>query len=148
MYKHILIAIDGSAIGAKALDHGIALARSVKARVTIVNVTERWSALDMAIESRKSSRNPVQEFETIASAAAKNALADAVRRAAAAGIDAKSIHVPDRHPGEGIALTAKRTRCDLIVMGSHGRRGIKRVLLGSQAYEVLTHSTVPTLIVR
>lgn len=148
MYKHILIAIDGSSIGAKALVHGIALARSVKARVTIVNVTERWSALDMAIESRKSVLNPVRQFEALASGAAKKVLADAVKKAEVAGISAKSVHVPDRHPGEGIAMTAKRIRCDLIVMGSHGRRGIKRVLLGSQAYEVLTHSTVPTLIVR
>lgn len=148
MYKHILIAIDGSPIGAKALAHGIALARSAKARVTIVNVTERWSAFDMAIESRKSNRNPVQEFEALASAVAKKVLAGAVKKAKAAGVDAKSIHVPDRHPGEGIALTAKRIRCDLIVMGSHGRRGIKRALLGSQAYETLTLSKVPILIVR
>jgi nucleotide-binding universal stress UspA family protein len=147
MYKHILIAIDGSPIGAEALAHGIALARVVKARVTIVNVTERWSALDMAIESRKS-RNPVQQFEALASDFAKKILADAVKKAEAAGLTARSVHVPDRHPGEGIVMTAKRVRCDLIVMGSHGRRGIKRVLLGSQAYEVLANSKTPILVVR
>jgi nucleotide-binding universal stress UspA family protein len=56
--------------------------------------------------------------------------------------------VKDQHPAEGIVTTAKDTGCDLIVMASHGRRGVRRLLLGGQAYEVLTHCTVPALIVR
>ena len=59
-----------------------------------------------------------------------------------------TIHVPDRYAGVAIVDTADRIGCDLIVMGSHGRRGIDRVLLGSQAYEVVSHCKVPTLIVR
>jgi nucleotide-binding universal stress UspA family protein len=58
------------------------------------------------------------------------------------------VHVKDQYPAEGIIATIKDRGCDLVVLGSHGRRGISRLLLGSQAYEVVTHCRVPALIVR
>jgi nucleotide-binding universal stress UspA family protein len=148
MYKHILIATDGSALATKALEHGLALAQCFGARATIVTVTEQWSAFDMAQEAREHRTDPIGQFEAIAAAAAKRILDNALERAKALGVACDAIHVKDQYPAEGIIATAKDRDCDLIVMGSRGRRGIARVLLGSQAYEVLTHCKVPALIVR
>lgn len=68
--------------------------------------------------------------------------------AAEAGVSCETLHVKDRRAAEGIIETAKANGCDLIVMGSHGRRGLGRLVLGSQANEVVTHSTVPVLVCR
>ena len=148
MYKHILIATDGSELAGRAVAHGIALAKEVKAPVTLVTVTALWSALDMAHKAREGQRNPLQQFEKIAAASAKSILDAAGQKAKAAGVTCKLVHVPDQHPAEGIIATAKKNGCDLIVMASHGRRAAGRLLLGSQAVEVLSHSKVPALIVR
>jgi len=148
MYKHVLIATDGSDLATKALEHGLALAKRDNAQVTIVTVTEPWSALDMAHEARLHQPNPVDQFEALAAASAGSILDEAARRATAQGVTAARVHIKDQHPADGIIAAAKSTGCDLIVMASHGRRGVSRLLLGSQAYEVLTHCTVPALIVR
>jgi nucleotide-binding universal stress UspA family protein len=148
MYKHILIATDGSALATKALEHGLALAKRDNAQVTVVTVTESWSPLDVAHEVRQGRPDPVGHFEEIAAAAAKHILDGAVERASAHGVTCNVAHVKDQHPAEGIVAVAKEKECDLIVMASHGRRGVSRILLGSQAHEVLTHCTIPALIVR
>jgi nucleotide-binding universal stress UspA family protein len=148
MYKHILIAIDGSEIANRALTHGLMLAKQVKAKVTLVYVTQLWSALDMAHKAREGFQNPTAEFEKIASAAAKALLETAAKKAAAVTVPCGIIHVPDQHPAEGIVATAEKVGADLIIMGSHGRRALGRLFLGSQAIEVLSHSKVPALIVR
>lgn len=148
MYKHILIATDGSELATKALEHGLALAKRDNARVTVVTVTEPWSALDVAHEARLHRPDPIGQFEELAAAAANHILDDAVQRGKARGVACERVHVKDQHPAEGIVATAKGGGCDLIVMASHGRRGVSRLLLGSQAYEVLTHCAVPALIVR
>jgi len=148
MYKHILIATDGSELATKALESGLALAQCFGARVTIVTVTEQWSAFDMAQEAREHRPDPIGQFEAIAAADAKRILDGAVERGKALDVACDPIHVKDQYPAEGIITTAKDRGCDLIVMGSRGRRGISRLLLGSQAYEVLTHCKVPALVVR
>lgn len=148
MYKHILVATDGSELATKALEHGLALAKRDNARVTVVTVTEPWSALDIAHDARLHRPDPIGHFEELATSAANRILDDAAQRGNAHGVACERVHVKDQHPAEGIVATAKDTGCDLIVMASHGRRGVSRLLLGSQAYEVLTHCTVPALIVR
>jgi nucleotide-binding universal stress UspA family protein len=148
VYKQILIATDGSQLATKALEHGLALAKRDNARVTIVTVTEPWPALEMAQQAREGRADPVGQFEAIAADAANRILDDAAQRATAAGVAHDRVHVRDQRPAEGIVATAKDKGCDLIVMASHGRRGISRMMLGSQAYEVLAHSSVPVLIVR
>jgi nucleotide-binding universal stress UspA family protein len=148
MYKHILIATDGSELASKAVAHGIALAKEHKASVTVVTVTEFWSAFDMARRARAGSRNPPDQYEAEASASAKRVLNEAGQIAKSQGVPCNLIHVPDQHPAEGIVATAKENGCDLIITASHGHRGVDRVLLGSRAYEVLTYSKVPVLIVR
>ena len=79
---------------------------------------------------------------------AGNILAAAASKADAKGIDAELLHLPNRHPAQAIIETAEARKVDLIVMGSHGRRGLERLLLGSQASEVLTQAKVPVLIAK
>ena len=150
MYKHILIGTDGSELGYRAVAHGLALAKTVQAQVTVVTVTEPWSTFDLALEvgKHRHNPNPLQQFEAMAADVAKHILDAAAAKAKAAGVACQVEHVANRHAAEGIIETAEKTGADLIVMASHGRRGINRLLLGSQAYELLTHCKVPTLIVR
>lgn len=148
MYKHILIPTDGSELASRALAHGLALAKEVNAPVTLVTVTQPWSAFDMAHKAREGDRDPLHQFGEIAAASAKSILDVAGQKAKAVGVAFELVHVPDQHPAEGIIATAEKNGCDLIVMASHGRRAVGRLLLGSQAVEVLSHSKVPALIVR
>ena len=148
MYKHILIATDGSELAGRAVAHGLALAKEIKAPVTLVTVTKPWSALDLAHETRLGHPDPVHQFEDMAAVSAKVILDAAAQKAKIAGIACELVHVPDQHPAEGIISIAEKKGCDLIVMASHGRRAAGRLLLGSQVNEVLAHSKVPTLIVR
>jgi len=148
MYQRILIATDGSDLAGKAVDYGIALAKRLDVPVTAVTVTESWSAVELDRMARQGSQNPIAQFEEMAAAAASNILEKVKQTASSQGVPCDVVHVQDQHPAEGIIAAAKNKGCDLIVMASHGRRGIDRVLLGSQANEVLTHSKVPALIVR
>jgi nucleotide-binding universal stress UspA family protein len=148
MYKRILIATDGSELANKAVEHGISLAKTVNAPVVVVSVTEAWSSFDLAREVRQGNQNPIVQFEEMAASAANRILERASQTAKSHGVSYELVHVKDQHPGEGIVKAATDKGCDLIVMASHGRRGISRALLGSQANDVVTHSKVPVLIVR
>lgn len=148
MYRNILVAIDGSELANRALAHGLSLAKETNANVTLVTVTELWSAADMAHKVREGHRNPMQQFEEIAASSAKRILDAAGQQAKTLGVAHQCTHVPDQRPADGIVATAEEKGCDLIVMGSHGRRALGRLFLGSQAVEVLSHSKIPTLIVR
>jgi nucleotide-binding universal stress UspA family protein len=145
MYKHILIATDGSELAGKAVDAGLELARLLGARVTAVKASEPWSA--MAATGEAALAFPVDEYEKGAAEDAARVLGAVSAAAKKQGVACETVHVND-FPAEGIIETAKAKGCDLIVMSSHGRRGIARVLLGSQAMRVLTLSTVPVLICR
>jgi nucleotide-binding universal stress UspA family protein len=145
MYKHILIATDGSELAAKAVAHGLALAKATGAKATAVTVTEPWTAVapgEVAIAF------PINEYEAAASAGAREVLSGAEAIAKKQGVTVETVHIKDRFPAQGILEAAKDKGCDLIVMASHGRRGLAKLLLGSQAVEVLTRSTVPVLICR
>ena len=148
MYRHILIATDGSELAGKAVNHGMTLAKRLNIPVTAVTVTEPWSVLELGRMARQGNQNPIGQFEDMATAAAASILDKVKQAASSQGVTCDVVHVQDQHPAEGIIAAAKNNGCDLIVMASHGRRGLDRVLLGSQANEVLTHSKVPTLIVR
>ncbi len=110
--------------------------------------TEPWSALEMAQHAREHRPDPVCQFEAIAAERAKRILDNALKCASDFGVSAEGVHVKDQYPADGIIATARDKDCDLIVLASHGRRGLPRILLGSRAYEVLTRCTVPALIVR
>ena len=145
MYKHILIATDGSAVGDKAIEQGLEVAKKFGAKATIIKVTEMWSALDVA---GRDALSKIETYEKAAGDAAREVLAKAKAIADKAGVACETVHVSDRVPAEGIVATADARNCDLIVMGSHGRRGINKLLLGSQAQNVLAHTKKPVLIAR
>mgnify|MGYP001168724793 CR=1 FL=1 len=147
MYKNILIATDGSEVAGRAVAHAIALAADQKAEVTVMTVTEMWSAVRMAERARLGSQNPFGEYESAAAAAARAILTRAEEAAKAAGVSCNSIHVPDQQAADAIAATAKERGCDLIVMGSRGHRGLNKILVGSRVQEVLIHCDVPILVV-
>ena len=148
MYKHILIATDGSELADRALDHGLALAKKVNAAVTVVTVTEQWSPFDMAHKVREGISEPTRQFEKIAAESAAAILSSAEQHAKQAGVNCDRVHIPDQNPADGIVAIAESKKCDLIVMASHGRRAVKRLLLGSHVSEVLARSSVPALVVR
>ncbi len=145
MYKNILIATDGSDLAAKAVATGLALAKELKAKVTAVTATEPFTA--MVSPEGAAFTFPIEEYEKAASDNAARILSKVSEDAAKAGVACETLHVND-FPSDAIIATAKDKGCDLIVMSSHGRRGLARVLLGSQAVQVLTHSSIPVLICR
>ena len=148
IYKKILIATDGSELAGRAVAHGLKLAKELKVPVVVVTVTPMWSALEIAHEARSAKANPIESYHEAAAAWAQGILNKAGEQANAVGVSFEPVHVPESAPAEGIIATAEKQGCDLIVMASHGRRGLSRLVLGSQANEVLAYSKVPALIVR
>jgi nucleotide-binding universal stress UspA family protein len=148
MYKKILIATDGSELAGRAVTHGLKLANELKAPVVVVTVTQMWSALEIGYEARVTKADPIERYRESAAAWAQRILDEAGKQAKAAGVSSELVHVPESAPAEGIIATAEKQACDLIVMASNGRRGLGRLMLGSQANEVLAYSKVPALIVR
>jgi nucleotide-binding universal stress UspA family protein len=145
MYRHILIPTDGSQLSHNAIAHGAALARSIDARVTILTVSTPFHTF--AVEPEMLTDTQEQYAKYIANRAAKY-LNAAKEAAAAAGVNCDTIHIEHDHPYQAILDTAAREPCDLIVMASHGRRGVSAIMLGSETVKVLTHGTVPVLVIR
>jgi nucleotide-binding universal stress UspA family protein len=144
MFKRILIPTDGSDITAKAVDAAVRLAQSVGARLYAISVKEPfpYSAIS------EMQPTPPQEFYDAQERIAAKRI-QAVRDAAAsAGVACDAHTVEALHPWEAIIEHAQRMECDLLVMASHGRRGVTALLLGSETQKVLTHSTIPVLVVR
>jgi nucleotide-binding universal stress UspA family protein len=145
MYKHILIATDGSSLSGRAVDHGVELATALGAALSLLSVSERFHvfALDaeQVDETAESFREHMKEK-------ALEALSEAAVVARAAGLEATQIHLEDDEPYQAIIRTAEDRRCDLIVMASHGRSGVSALLLGSETMKVLTHSKIPVLVIR
>ena len=151
MYANILLSTDGSDVARKGLQHGIALAKALNVKVTVVTVTEPLPAF--AYGSAHTARwildrGELDRFEEACKEAAGKVLDEARAMAEQVGISAELVHVPNAHPATAIVETAKSKGCDLIVMASHGRRGVSKLLLGSQASEVLANGSVPVLVVR
>ena len=144
MFKRILFPTDGSDITTKAMQTALSLARLSGAEIKTLAVKEPFPY------SAVSEMQPVppQEFfdaqERVAAARVKAVTA----AAEAAGVPCQGHTVEALHPWEAILDHAKAQGCDLIVMASHGRRGMSALLLGSETQKVLTHSTLPVLVVR
>ncbi|MET8524093.1 universal stress protein [Nocardioides sp. NPDC004968] len=149
MYKLILIPTDGSDFAQKGVNHGLNLAKSVGAKVTIVTVSEPFPIYAGAAASAGWTTPPMEtgEYEVSQRQAAENTLADARAAADRLGVDAETVHIPQALPAEAIVEIANNRHCSLIVMASHGGRGLRRFLLGSQTSEVLSRSSVPVLVV-
>jgi len=145
MYRNILIATDGSELAKKAELHGIALARTLGARVTAVTVTIPYTAY---MTSEVAVAIDTTVFEERTAAMAKNRLDAIAEHAGNAGLECTSIRAQVEPVYKGIVDTAEAQQCDLIVMASHGRRGLSGLILGSETTKVLTHSKIPVLVVR
>jgi nucleotide-binding universal stress UspA family protein len=145
MYRHILIATDGSELADKAVKAGLNLAKSLGARATAVTVSEPWSSF---VVPEATVVFPLEEYERCATESAAKILAAVETIARQLDTPCATVHVKELYPAEGILQTAKANACDLIVMASHGRRGLALLLLGSQASRVVTQSPLPVLICR
>ena len=145
MYKHILIATDGSEAAGEAVAGGLALAKALGARVTAVTVTDIYPTGPYSPIPFPAT---IERYEAAAAEGAAQVLASVAEAAAKLGVSCRSVHVKDQTPAEGIIATIAAEGCDLVVMGSHGRRGLSRLLLGSQAQKVVTLSPVSVLVCR
>jgi nucleotide-binding universal stress UspA family protein len=148
MYEKILVATDGSEMAQKAVEHGVRLAKSVGAKIVFVTVTESWSALVIATDAEFGKIDTVNKFEASANGAAAKILDATKDYSAKLGMECETRHVRDRLPAEGIIEAAELEDCDLVIMASHGRRGLGKMMLGSQTAEVLAFSKKPVLVLR
>jgi nucleotide-binding universal stress UspA family protein len=149
MYANILLSTDGSDVASKGVKHGLALAKALNAKVTVITVTEPLP-VDYGTGFASGwipSQEEVDRFDAACKERAGKVLDEARAMAKQIGISAELLHVPNAHPATAIIETAKSRGCDLIVMASHGRRGLRKLLLGSQTSEVLTDGSVPVLVV-
>ena len=140
MYKHILIPTDGSALSEMAIQQGIALAKTLPARVTAMTVSLPFRAY--AVDPVMLTDTPAQ-YEQDCEALAEKYLGVAKAAAVVAGISCETVHVWAAHPYEAIIDTARKAGSDLIFMASHGRKGVSTLVLGSETGKVLTHSKIP-----
>ncbi len=147
MYKHILIPTDGSAVAEKAVSAGIDFAREAGARLTLFTAVPEYAPPS---EAAVMSHNVVSldQHARNSEKRAQGILSGARARAAAAGLRVETDYVQSDHPWQAIIDAAERHGCDAIFMGSHGRKGLAALWHGSETHEVLTHSTIPTVVYR
>jgi nucleotide-binding universal stress UspA family protein len=148
MFKHILLPTDGSKLSNRAVERGIELAKSLKASVTSIHVVPafRMVADDSFVMPRSVELKVRYEKEAVGHA---NKMLDKVGdRAKAAGVKHDAVVVVSEVPYQEIIDAARKHKCDLIMMASHGHHGLTGLLLGSETAKVLTHSKVPVLVVR
>jgi nucleotide-binding universal stress UspA family protein len=149
MYTRILIAVDGSELASKALRHAFALAKGTQAKLIVLTATDPSVPIAPGAEIMMVDTGAIiADLEKAKAEGAKTVLAEARELARDAGLAVQTLHVPGHLPADAIIAAAKEQGADLIVMGSHGRRGLGRLLLGSQAAEVLARSTIPVLVVK
>lgn len=147
MYQRILVATDGSPLSKKAVSSAIAMAQLTGAELVALKVIPRYPQSyfegGLALPASDIARVEKQWAEH------GQSIVDAVSKAALSkGVKVKAVTAKSDLVSEAIIAAAKKHKCDLIVMASHGRKGIKRLLLGSETQQVLTHSHVPVLVLR
>ncbi len=147
MYKHILVATDGSELAQKGLEHGMELARQLNAKVTVLTVSKPLHP-DAARAAQMVGVDAATRYDQQIHALMKERLAAIREETNQYDVAVDLTHEIDDAPAEAIVRFAKFKNCDLIVMASHGRRGVQKMLLGSQTSEVLVKTTIPVLVVR
>jgi len=145
MYKRILIPSDGSEASQRAVLAGIEFARDVGAEVVGLTATPEFRVLSADSEMLEDTPD---QFAARSASRARRILGDIESAARDAGVACRSEHAVDDDPYAAIIDTAQRLGCDLVVMASHGRRGLKGFLLGSETQKVLVNSTIPVLVHR
>jgi len=145
MYTNILIPTDGSELAGKAVGHGIELAKRIGAKVTVLTVVPPFHTF--TTDTQMIEDTPAR-YKASMQEHAEKILGAVARTAQAAGVACETVQVEHEHPYQAIIATAGSKGCDLIVMASHGRRGISALVLGSETVKVLTHCKVPVLVHR
>lgn len=147
MYRKLLVATDGSTLSKKAVRSAIDLAAAVGAELVALYVVPRYPVTyfegGVTIPAQEVAR--IEEQWSHKGQAIVDAVADTAK---AAGVKAKAVVARSDLVAESILAAVKKNKCDLVVMASHGRKGLKRILLGSETQQVLTHSSVPVLVLR
>ena len=147
MFKNILVPTDGSPLSRKAVKRAVLLAKEQDARVTGFYVGPPWKPRGGDDSIAYGSVSPQQHAASVQQLASR-ILGTVRREAAKAGVPCTCAFATDDHPYLKIVEAAQRNRCDLILMATHGRRGISRLLLGSETSKVLAHSKIPVLVCR
>jgi nucleotide-binding universal stress UspA family protein len=145
MFKHILIPTDGSDLSRKAILYGVQLAKECGAKLTGLTVAEPYQPVGMDAVLIPIDEGDYEEQSRVLS---EKAIEQVKMAAQAAGVSCETIREINDQPYRAIIDAAETLGCDLIVMASHGRRGISALLLGSETAKVLTHSTIPVLVYR
>ncbi len=145
MFKHIFIPIDGSDLSRKAMLYGMQLAKITGAKVTAFTARPQYVVSSMDFGSAIGTQ---ASFDEESKAYADHTLEQAAMAGQAAGVAVETVQEIHEQPYRAIVDSAAANGCDLIVMASHGRRGLEALLLGSQTQNVLTHSKIPVLVYR
>ena len=145
MYTNILLPTDGSELGGKAVRHGIELAKKIGARTTALTVLPPFHVF--TADTQMLEDTPSQ-YQARMHKQAEKTLGAVFGAAQAAGVPCEMVQLEHEHPYQAIIDTATSKGCDLVVMASHGRRGITAIVLGSETVKVLTHSKIPVLVHR
>ena len=145
MFKHVLLPTDGSPQSEAAVRQGIALAKEQQARVTGIHVVPEFHVFTYHPDMLEDTR---AEYERDSKAQATKILATVEDAARAAGVPCDTVCATNDEPYEAIIKTADEKGCDLIAMASHGRKGMKGLLVGSETQKVLTHSHQPVMVLR
>jgi len=147
MFKNILVATDGSKLSGKAVAYAIRVAKWSDAKLTVCFATTRYTAgaygegvlYDAASEGK---------YDKLCREDGVRILDEVARKTTAAGVKSSITQAVASAPWQAILATAKKSKCDLIIMASHGRRGVSALLLGSETQKVLTHSKLPVIVIR
>ena len=148
MYKNLLVPTDGSKLSSKAVAQATALAKLAGARITLYYSMPAYPDPVYVESAIMAAYVPPDVFKDQSAKFATKVLAKETQKIAAAGVKVEACQSASTTPWEGIIEVAQKRKCDLIVMASHGRRGVAGFLLGSETQKVLTHSKVPVLVVR
>jgi nucleotide-binding universal stress UspA family protein len=146
MFKHILIPTDGSELARAAVRRGIDLAKILGAQVTQITVDEPFTMI--AVEDPLLWVQTQEQYLRATAKRAETILKVGEQYAESKGIKVTSLHAYDASIHDAILQAAKKAGCDLIVMGSHGRKGVVALILGSTTYKVLAHAQIPVLVNR
>ena len=146
MFKHILIATDGSRVASKAARAGIALASRLGAKITAYSAVEALQAL--GFEGYAMDAKTIEFLEEQARRAVRKRVEPIAKMAKAARVPCASVVTKGSTLYQAIIEAAKKRRCDVIIMGSHGRRGFSKLILGSVTQQVLAHTKLPVLVYR
>lgn len=145
MFKHLLVAVDGSTLSDTAYRKAIALAQALKARTTAIQVVAHYDVMRLQTGLLRETR---EHYMQEAYRQAEAYLTTIAEEAAAAGVQCDTACVTGDHIFQAIIDEAEARQCDLIVMASHGRRGVEALVIGSETHRVLTHTKIAVLVFR